>query len=49
MIIPIPIYVEESTATAHRPGRFTAHHINMNGRSYRPTKRPKPTQEAGTD
>jgi DNA replication protein DnaC len=27
----------------------TAHHINMNGRSYRPTKRPKPTQHTGTD
>ena len=27
----------------------TAHHIPMNGRSYRPNKRPKPTQETGTE
>jgi DNA replication protein DnaC len=27
----------------------TAHHINMDGRSYRPNKRPKPTQEPGID
>ena len=27
----------------------TAHHINMNGRSYRPNNRPKPSPETGTD
>ena len=27
----------------------TAHHINMTGRSYRPNKRPNPTQETGTE